>query len=454
MRILFITHFFPPNHTEGTENYTLGLAQTFLARGHEVQVVCAESWQTGEAYWNGVTEDIHERVTVHRLRLNWTKANNPNQILYDSLRVEEWIGQFLSLMKPDIVHVTSTYTLGVGVLRSVRRAGIPLVLTLMDFWFLCARNVLVRGDGKLCSGLTTPQDCQQCLLTSSGLYHRTQSVLPSRIQFALWNVIIKTPVLARLRGARGMALDMADRKAKMKQVLELPNRILAHSRFVQNMFAQTGVSQRVEYLPNGHELSWASDYQGKSKSSMLRFGFMGQVGPTKGVELLIEAFQIAHLRNAAHLDIWGDLNKHKDYTNTLKALIGNSDSISLRGRFARDQLADVLAEIDVLVVPSIWYENAPLVIYEAFATKTPVIATNLGGMAEAITHDVNGLLFERGNVADLARQLRRLVKEPGLLQRLQAGVPQVKTIGEEVTELEAVYRQATIRRKQPILTFF
>jgi glycosyltransferase involved in cell wall biosynthesis len=100
----------------------------------------------------------------------------------------------------------------------------------------------------------------------------------------------------------------------------------------------------------------------------------------------------------------------------------------------------VLSEIDVIVVPSLWYENAPLVIQEAFATKTPVITTNLGGMAEAVDHGINGLLFERGDVADLARQLRRIVNEPELLDGLRAHIPTVKTIDEEVTELEANYR--------------
>ena len=444
MRILLLTHFFPPNHTEGTENYTLGLAQAFIAKGHNAHVLCAEDWQNGKAYWNGVTQDLYKGVKVHRVHLNWTKANNPNQILYTSPMVEKWFDQFLTKMQPDVVHVTSTYSLGVGVLRSVQRAGIPLVLTLMDFWFLCPRTVLLRGDGQLCNGQTTPWQCQQCLLAASNLFRATQLLAPASLQPALWSLISRTPVLARMQGARGMALDMADRKTKMEQALKLPGIILSHSQFVQRMFAQVNLSQRVVHLPNGHEMSWASNYQGKRKSSILRIGYMGQIGETKGVHLLIEAFQKINSNGTARLDIWGDLSKHKTYIKKLQTLAKNSAFIALRGRFKRNELADVLAEIDVLVVPSLWYENAPLVIYEAFAAKTPVIATNLGGMAEAVTHEVNGLLFERNNADDLARQLKRIIAEPGLVDRLQTGIAPVKTIDEEVTELETIYRELTV----------
>ena len=108
--------------------------------------------------------------------------------------------------------------------------------------------------------------------------------------------------------------------------------------------------------------------------------------------------------------------------------------------FDREKLPSILANIDILVVPSIWYDNAPLVIQEAFASHTPVIATNLGGMAEQVHHEVNGLLFERGDVEDLSRQIYRICIDHFLLDRLIEGIPSVKTIEEEVSELESVYQ--------------
>lgn len=98
-------------------------------------------------------------------------------------------------------------------------------------------------------------------------------------------------------------------------------------------------------------------------------------------------------------------------------------------------------EIDVLVVPSVWYENSPNVILEAFAHRPPVIASNLGGMAELVKHEKNGLLFAPGNAADLARQLSRVIAHPNLLNRLRAGIEPIKSVKEEMDELEAIYRR-------------
>ena len=213
MRILFITHFFPPKYTAGTENYTHGLAHAFLDKGYEVQVVCADDWQAGATYWNGVTEDTYEGVPVNRIHLNWTRMKNPNHVLYDSHPVERWLQEFLDGFKPDLVHVTSTHSLGVGVLRAVKRAGIPLVLTLMDFWFLCPNHQLYRSNGDLCDGRTTPWECQQCLLAGSNLYHRLSKAIPKNsAQSWFWGTLAHLTVINRQRGLRGMLLDIEERK--------------------------------------------------------------------------------------------------------------------------------------------------------------------------------------------------------------------------------------------------
>jgi glycosyltransferase involved in cell wall biosynthesis len=88
------------------------------------------------------------------------------------------------------------------------------------------------------------------------------------------------------------------------------------------------------------------------------------------------------------------------------------------------------------VVPSIWYENSPYSILEAFAHGLPVIATDLGGMAELVRHEESGLLFRRGDAASLAQQLARLLREPSLLGLLRSGVPPVKASSEEIDEIE------------------
>lgn len=445
MRIVFVTHFAPPVRNAGTETYTLGLAQCLLARGHDVEIVCAEDWEWGETYWNGVSRDEYQDVTVNRIHLNWAKARNPNRILYDSQQAEIWFQHYLAETKPDVVHVTSVATLGVGMLRAVNKAGIPLVLTLMDFWFLCPKTVLLTGEGQICNGRKTAWDCQQCLLTTSGMQQHMRRFTSNNMQRHYWHLFERSAWFSRVRGARGLALNMTERQKLLADSMSIPDVIFSHSKFLQKMFREAGLERSVDYLPNGHELGWLNEYQGKAPHSDMRIGYLGQVSAIKGVHVLIEGFLKADLGDDAFLDIWGNLDHDPQYVQMIRTLIADCDRIKLRGRFDRAQLPQILAEIDILVVPSLWYENAPLVIQEAFATGTPVVATDLGGMAEAVIHEGNGLLFERGSVGGLALQLRRLMDEPDLLGHLRAGIPPVRTVEEEVSELEEHYRKLTER---------
>jgi glycosyltransferase involved in cell wall biosynthesis len=145
--------------------------------------------------------------------------------------------------------------------------------------------------------------------------------------------------------------------------------------------------------------------------------------------------------------VYGNPAPFPRYTARLRRLSRRDPRVQLAGEYhGQAELTDILRSLDVVVVPSLWYENSPNVILEAFAHGTPVIASNLGGMAELVEDGVNGLVFEPGNAGDLARQLRRLLTEPDLLQRLQAGIQPVKSVAQEMDELEAIYHAAMAGR--------
>jgi glycosyltransferase involved in cell wall biosynthesis len=198
----------------------------------------------------------------------------------------------------------------------------------------------------------------------------------------------------------------------------------------------------------GHDLSWLQNYHHKIPEDVLHFCYLGQICHDKGVHILIEAF--LNLEKTAHdvvLDIWGGLDSDSPYVRRIHELAASSNNIHLHGGFSRTQLADVLSQSDVVVVPSIWYENNPLVIQEAFAAQVPVIATDLGGMSEFVQHGANGLLFESDNVTDLLNQMQRVVNEPSLLSQLRKGILPVKTIEQEVAQLMVIYEQSLGDRK-------
>jgi glycosyltransferase involved in cell wall biosynthesis len=132
-----------------------------------------------------------------------------------------------------------------------------------------------------------------------------------------------------------------------------------------------------------------------------------------------------------------------EYGNALEAQTSGYKDITWSGTYNGDQIWDVLAGFDVLVVPSRWYENSPTVILEAFAMGIPVIASRLGSMPELVTHEESGLLFEKDDTKDLQAQIKRLLDEPDLLPRLRVGIPTVPTIDDEVGEFYAHYQKLT-----------
>jgi glycosyltransferase involved in cell wall biosynthesis len=115
--------------------------------------------------------------------------------------------------------------------------------------------------------------------------------------------------------------------------------------------------------------------------------------------------------------------------------------VILHGIVPHAEIPAALAALDVLVLPSVWLENAPLVIEEAFLAGVPVVASDLGGMAERVEHGRSGLLFRAGDPLALRRTLARLEAEPGLLERLRAGLPRVESMEEDAAETRALYER-------------
>jgi len=166
------------------------------------------------------------------------------------------------------------------------------------------------------------------------------------------------------------------------------------------------------------------------------------LAPHKGVHVLIRAFnKLSFKRRKANLKIYGDLDSFTQHTKMLRKIANGNSQIKFAGPFDNRNVAQILADIDITVTPSIWYENSPIAITESLTTGTPVVATNLGGMPELVRHNANGLLFKVGDATDLARQLQRLLDEPGLKDRLAKQAKPVRLIDDEMNHITNIYKQ-------------
>jgi glycosyltransferase involved in cell wall biosynthesis len=317
-----------------------------------------------------------------------------------------------------------------------------LVVTLTDFWFLCPQVTLRRSDGVLCDGHTTAWECLRCLLGASHLYQRAAHRLPAAVLAPAFTFASQHPALSRRRGLRGLALDMAARKARLLPLLEQAATIISPSHFLAEQYRANGLRRPIQVVPHGHDLRWTAAVQLRPAAGPLVFGYVGRLTEAKGVHVLVEAAAQLAPDLPVEIHIYGDLTAEPDYVARLRALAGASPRVQFKGPFGKAALAQVYNSLDVVVVPSIWYENSPLVIHEAYAAGRPVIASDLGGMAEFTVHGLTGLTFVAGDAAALAQAMTRLATEPGLLNHLRAHLPPVRTIADERQALNTIYAAA------------
>jgi glycosyltransferase involved in cell wall biosynthesis len=246
---------------------------------------------------------------------------------------------------------------------------------------------------------------------------------------------------------------VTDRISSLKDTVNMTDRVIAPTKLIRDLLIRNGVNPRLIQL--SHYGVNTSDILSGPRSPAwpdeLRIGYIGEISPHKGVDILVKAFNgLTRIRNAskestnmrpARLKIYGDEKRFPEYSAQLRKLAEESKYISFMGPFEEEKVGWVLSEVDVLVVPSIWYENGPLEIYFAFASGTPVVATNLGGISEIIEHGRNGLLFRRNDFRHLTNQLLHLLIDWELLPQLRKSIKPVKTAKESVDELEALYAE-------------
>lgn len=432
LRILLPVHHFLPQHAAGAELYTAKLAHRLQARGYAVEVVCIESTTEGAAGELCETTDAYAGIPVHRLSFNLDAAPDRDGWLFDNPLLGTWFDHYCRENHPDLIHFQAGYLLGVAPIFAAAAHHIPTVLTLHDYWFLCPRHTLLRGDGSLCE--EAPADPAVCAWCNT-LMKRRYQVMDWLSNGALGDQVAHFDLL-------GKRDRLADRRQRLAAALAQVDAIISPSEFMAQMMASVVDRNRIEVIRFGFDQERTAQTAVAMPGDALRIGFIGQVNEHKGVHLLIEAFRRLHARRPLTLEIYGNI-PIPAYRRKLEQLANGDRRIHFHGRYENARVAEILTALTVCVAPSTWYENSPVAIQEAQAAQVPVITAALGGMQELVEDGVNGLHFTPRSVEHLAAQLQRLVDEPQLLARLQAGAraKRMRSVVQELDDIELVYRR-------------
>jgi glycosyltransferase involved in cell wall biosynthesis len=241
-----------------------------------------------------------------------------------------------------------------------------------------------------------------------------------------------------------MRQNAADAHRRFASLMAKADRVTAVCDWVKHVLLANGVPEaKVTLCRQGFSgaLRWPADQaSGAARQRIegpLRLAYVGRIDPVKGLDVVIDALKLIPDASVV-LDIYGIVQPGSEgYAAALKA---SADSrVHFREAVPRSEVGDVMARYDCVVIPSRWLETGPLVVYEAFAGRTPVLGSCLGGIAELVRDGVDGILVRPDDPNAWATAIAELADDLTRVDRLRTGIRPPRTMTDVANEMAALY---------------
>lgn len=407
MKILFLVHQFYPEFQAGTEKFVFNMASMAQIMGHKVKVV-TYNVKSMNVFRNRIVDVRYDTYFYEGLHiLAYRYDNEPANLHYDinTNLATEFAEEILRREKPDLIHAGHLMR-GYPIILAAQRLNIPYIITLTDFHLICPKIILAPTKNSLCSGPNGGKNCKE-----------------------LCGDLPENYIKERLRIT--------------KDILLQANAVFSPSKFLANIFEQEleGLTVNVNHhgLPQPGVNIQSQQFKAGDK---IRFGFLGFLAHHKGVHILIDAYKKLQSPHAS-LIFFG--SSSPEYMKTIKSMAKGTD-IEFHGPYHSSDLPGIFEQIDVLVTPSINYENYPFVLHESLIHEVPVIASDLGGMKEKIEDDFNGFTFAAGDVNELSSIMQKIVDNPEILNELKTNIRNkmvIPIVEQEAYAYNLAYRTLT-----------
>ncbi|MEN9800062.1 MAG: hypothetical protein RL653_3759 [Pseudomonadota bacterium] len=405
MKILVMAHGHPSLSKGGAELAAHASFDEMRRRGHDCVLVSA----TSRPSHGGAT---FSQVAPGELLLHTAMSD---AFLFRSTSnevVETDFKALLQRLRPDVVHLHHYVNVGLNTVAWIRSVlpGARIVMTLHEYLAICLHNgqMVKTGTFQLCE-TSSPAACHQCF--------------PER-----------SPA------------DFFLRRQFILGLLRHVDRFVSPSAFLRDRYVAWGLPpEKIVVVENGQRpvarLPPRPLREGEGRG---RFAFLGQVNPYKGVDLLLKAVLrlSPEARSAISVSIHGanlELQQGPFQQAVKKLLDEVSDVVSWQGPYEPSHLPAILAGVDWVVVPSTWWENSPLVIQETLSFGRPVIASDIGGMAEKVVPGRHGRQFRARDPLGLASEMEAAWRDVDGYAALVDGLPVPPTLAETTKALEQLY---------------
>ena len=396
MRVLKVIHGFPPDYMAGSEVYSYHLVKELINQDIETFVFTRVENEFDDNY--KIYNEQFENINIQRV--NKPKRDYLYEDKFYDHEMDAIFKKYLESVNPDVVHFGHLSHLSTNLIKIVKELSIPIIYTIHDFWLFCVKGQMINQNEDICSNPSI-DNCTKC---SS-------------------YVVTKEQILQSTN--------------HMEEIINMVDVFISPSITLRDFFINNGVDEnKIKYLKYGFNTDKIT-YNKKifNENSKINFGFMGRIIPTKGIKVLVDTFKEL---DSEKLSIYGNIGVQKRFLET--------NNIIFKGGYDNNTINQVLEDIDVLIVPSIWYENAPLVIQEAFLAGIPVITSNIGGMSELVQDGVNGFTFEVGDSKDLKRVITMISRDPLILNKLSNARESVVDIKDDVTKTIEIYKNLVCKK--------
>ncbi len=353
----------------GAESVFFDEMNLFENSGWQVVPFSMQDEKNFASEWSRYFIDSLEFDNIHSLP---EKMAAVPKIIY-SREAQKKLEMLLAIVKPDISHLHNIYHhLSPSILSRLKKSSVPTVMTLHDLKIACPAYRMLNAQGicELCKGGRTFQ--------------------------VLRNKCIKGSML-------GSAVIMLESYLHnwLKSYRDNVDRFIVPSRFYRDKFIEWGwPEEQFVYVPNFVD----TDQFTADKTAGNYFFYFGRLSFEKGIGTLVKAA----IKSKIKLKIAGT----GPDMNALKTLVGNSENIEFLGFLRNEKLHNAIGRARAVVLPSEWYENAPISILESYAMARPVIGADIGGIPELIKKEETGFIFESGDVESLAQLLLRVQNVP------------------------------------------
>jgi glycosyltransferase involved in cell wall biosynthesis len=408
MKILHILNHFPPRHAGGAEISAVRSCYGLLRRGQQCTVLSISS---------RFGEDVDRSYTFKGIpvrEIGYRRQPRLQVCQVFDLRIYRRIVRELERTKPDLVHVHNVAGTSLAPFMACRKLGIPTVVTLHDFWLLCANNMLYRGHGVLCDPAEPAKHCRECFRRYDfwGNIPGRRWVFAQMVQDARCFIAPS----ARLRDLHVRAGYDAARFRVLKYGIE------------PNLFEMPLMATTLE--PN--------DFHSKSLI------FAGAIAENKGIGTVIEALPLL-IRYIDGFQLFVAGTGEETFLAQLRPY--TPMPANLLGKVPFGEMMNLYATAGLTLMPSIIEENSPLVVYESLLAGTPVLGAAIGGIPELVEEGRTGYLFRPGDPADLAEKAilhfsRSAPERRAMRQHCRAYALTSLTLERHVDGLLEIYREA------------